>query len=191
MLSKEEKKRTIAEHMRQIMLTLDLDLSNPSLAKTPARIAEMYIEEIFSGLDPANFPHITLQEEEIPQELVLVRNLSFVTFCEHHFVPVVGKAHVAYYPQKKILGLSKIPRIIHYFAARPQLQERLTAQIADSLSSLLDTADVAVILRACHFCMIARGVKHASAEMETHVLKGRFENDPSIRSEFFALLAGA
>lgn len=172
--------------MREVMTILGLDLSNPSLAETPHRIAKMYVDEIFSGLDATQFPKLTFQEENIPDELVLIKNISFVSFCEHHFVPIAGKAHVGYFPKGKLLGLSKVPRIIHHFAKRPQVQERLTAQIAQSLAFHLDTPDVAVSLQAIHFCMIARGIEDSSASMETHVLKGRFESDPAIRAEFFS-----
>jgi GTP cyclohydrolase IA len=183
--SKEQKKSLIAEKMREILIILGLDISDPSLADTPHRIAKMYVDEIFSGLEAANFPKMTFQEENIPHELVLIKTISFVSFCEHHFVPIVGKAHIAYYPKKRLLGLSKIPRIVRFFAARPQLQERLTGQISESLVSILETNDVAVSLRGFHFCVLARGVEDLTAEMETHVLKGCFEKDCSARSEFF------
>jgi GTP cyclohydrolase IA len=186
--SDEEKKKLISEKMREILIILGLDLNNPSLAETPNRIAKMYVDEVFSGLDPKQFPQVSLQEEGIVEGLVLIKNITFVSFCEHHFVPFVGKAHVAYYPQKKVIGLSKIPRIVRHFAKRPQLQERLTHQIADALISLLETEDVAVVLQAFHFCVMARGVEDMSTELETHVLKGRFEN-PASRTELFGRLS--
>ncbi len=185
-MNSEEKKRLIAEKMRDVMTILGLDLNDPSLAGTPNRIAKMYVDEIFSGLNSEQFPMLTFQEENIPDELVLVKNISFVSFCEHHFVPIVGKAHVGYFPHRKLLGLSKIPRIINHFARRPQVQERLTAQIIESLALHLDTQDVAVSLQAIHFCIIARGIEDSTASMETHVLKGRFESDPAVRAEFFS-----
>jgi GTP cyclohydrolase IA len=188
-LTSEAKKAIIAEKMQEILMVLGLDLSDTSLAETPNRIAKMYVDEIFSGLDPEKFPKLAFQEENLPDELILVKNISFVSFCEHHFVPIVGKAHIAYLPKKRILGLSKIPRLVRYFAKRPQLQERLTAQIAESFSSLLETDDVAVALKAIHFCVIARGVEDMTAEMETHVLKGRFDKDLSLRSEFFTRIS--
>lgn len=187
-MTRDEKKKRISEKMYEIMSILGLDLNDPSLAGTPNRIAKMYVDEVFSGLDPEQFPLLTFQEEDIPGELVLVKNISFVSFCEHHFVPIVGKAHVGYFPNRKLVGLSKIPRIVHYLAKRPQVQERLTAQIADTLALHLETEDVAVSLQAIHFCMIARGVEECTTSMETHVLKGRFESDPSTRSEFFSRL---
>jgi len=187
-LSSFEKKQRIAEKMADILTILGLDLNDPSLAETPRRIAKMYVDEIFGGLDPEKFPNLAFQEENIPNQMVLVKNVSFVSFCEHHFVPIVGKAHVAYFPKQRVLGLSKIPRLIRYFAQRPQLQERLTQQIAESFINLLETEDVAVVLRAVHFCVLARGVEDMTAEMETHVLKGRFETDLTLRSEFFTSL---
>lgn len=187
-LSSQEKKERIEVHMRGIMETLGLDLSDPSLAATPARVARMYVDEVFSGLEPDTFPRPSFQKERLPKELILVKNISFVSFCEHHFVPIVGKAHVAYYPSHMILGLSKIPRIVRHFAKRPQVQERLTAQIAESLEKILDTPDVAVAIQATHFCVLARGVEDATAQMETHILKGEFEANPQTRAELFARL---
>ena len=187
-LSTKEKKKLIAEKMGEILTILGLDITNASLAKTPDRIAHMYVEEIFSGLDPEKFPKLTFQEESIPDELILIKNISFVSFCEHHFVPIVGKAHIAYFPKKRLLGLSKIPQLVRYYAQKPQLQERLTGEIATSLASLLETEDVAVVLQAIHFCVLARSVEDMTAEMETHVLSGRFEKDPLLRSEFFSRL---
>jgi GTP cyclohydrolase IA len=184
----EEKKRLIAEKMREVMILLGLDLQDTSLKQTPERIAKMYVDEIFWGLDPNHFPNLTFQEENIPHELVLVKNISFVSFCEHHFVPIVGKAHVGYFPHKRLLGLSKVPRLIHYFAKRPQVQERLTAQIAEALAETLETEDVAVVLHAIHFCVLARGVEDRATSVETHILKGCFE-DPTIQSTFFTRIA--
>jgi len=189
-MSPEIKKKIIAEKVRDILEVLGLNIEDPSLAETPNRIAKMYVEEIFAGLDPEKFPKFVFQEEDVSNELVLVKNISFVSFCEHHFVPIVGKAHIAYFPKKRILGLSKIPRLVRYFAGRPQLQERLTLQIADSFASLLETDDVAVALQAIHFCVMARGVEDMTAEMETHVLKGRFEKELNLRSEFFIRISG-
>lgn len=187
--SAEEKKRLIAEHMKEVLSILGLDVEHSSLKDTPSRIAKMYVDEIFSGLDPDKFPKMVFQEEDIAEELVLVKNISFVSFCEHHFVPIIGKAHIAYFPTKKVIGLSKIPRLIRYFAQKPQLQERLTAEIADSLSSLLETEDVAVAIQAVHFCVMARGVEDMTAEMETHILRGRFEKDLRLRTEFFTRIS--
>ncbi len=188
-LSPEKKKELIAEKMAEVMQILGLDLNDPSLKETPHRIARMYVDEIFSGLESQSFPKLTFQEENIPEEMVLVKNISFVSFCEHHFVPLSGKVHVAYFPHKKIMGISKIPRLIHYFAKRPQVQERLTAEISQSLIEHLDTENVAVCIQAVHFCMVARGVQDCSASMETHILKGCFENNSTLRAEFFSRIS--
>jgi GTP cyclohydrolase I len=185
----QEKKALISQKMREILAVLGLDLSDPSLAETPNRIAKMYVDEIFAGLDPDKFPQLVFQEENIANELVLVRNISFVSFCEHHFVPIVGKAHVGYYPKKRVLGLSKIPRLVRYFAQRPQLQERLTQQLSDAFATLLETQDVAIALQASHFCVLARGVEDMTAEMETHILRGCFDSDPQVREAFFTRIS--
>lgn len=183
-----EKIDYIASRFKDIMDCLGLDLKDDSLKDTPLRVAKMYVNEIFSGLDPAHFPDINFFDEQIHHEhranTVLVK-VSFTSFCEHHFVPFQGYAYVAYIPNKKLIGLSKIPRIVKYFARRPQLQERLTAQIADSLSLLLDTENIAVSIVAKHFCMIARGVEDEASHTVTNVLRGEFDNNDQIRREFF------
>jgi len=190
-LTDEEKEETIAIHFRAIMETLGLDLTDPSLAKTPNRVARMYIREIFAGLKPENFPSMTLLEEDMHHPSgshTIHTKVHFTSFCEHHFVPFVGFAHVAYVPQSKLLGLSKIPRLVRYFAARPQLQERLTAQIADALSLILEIPDVAVSLEAQHYCVIARGVENTQSLTLTHTLRGQFHSDPLLRQEFMSHL---
>ncbi|MFZ0565063.1 MAG: GTP cyclohydrolase I FolE [Chlamydiales bacterium] len=171
-ISAEIKKAKIEEKIGEILEILGLDLDHPSLTKIPSQIAKSYIDEFFSGLDPRNFPKISFYEEK-SQQLIAVKNISFVSFCEHHLVPIQGVAHVAYYPQKKIIGLSNINQIVRYFAKRPQLQERLTAQIADSLASLLETEDVGVIISAKHFCMHARNAEDNKSEIQTSVLRGK------------------
>lgn len=183
-ISSDIKKAQIEEHFRSILQILGLDLRDPSIEGTPARIAKMYVDEVFSGLDPKNFPEIVFHQVDLPHELIVVKNISFVSFCEHHFVPMLGNAHVAFFPQKKILGLSKINRIVRYFAKRPQLQERLTAQIADSLSTLLDIQDIAVVTSARHFCVLARGVEDRETTVDMNVFKGRFETEDALRREF-------
>lgn len=187
-MSSLQKKQFIASRFQEIMECLGLDLNDPSLAKTPERIAEMYVDEIFSGLEESNFPDITFVKDEFQHErkahLILSR-VSFTSFCEHHFVPIHGIAYVGYIPSGKLIGLSKIPRIVRYFAKRPQLQERFTSQIADSLSLLLDTEDVAVSVIAQHFCVIARGVEDEASHTLTNVLRGRFETSEALRQEFF------
>jgi GTP cyclohydrolase I len=185
----QQKKEIIEKKFQEIMEALGLDLTDESLSGTPSRVAKMFVDEIFCGLDPHNFPMITLHEQKIdPKEIILAKNISFVSFCEHHFVPIFGKAHVAYLPQNKIIGLSKINRIVHYFAKRPQLQERMNAQIADSLAQVLQTENVAVALIAQHFCIAARGVEDREALTETHVLRGEFQTNEKRRSEFFTTL---
>ncbi len=188
-MSPQQKKILIEKKFHEIMEVLGLDLEDESLRGTPSRVAKMFVDEIFSGLDPHNFPAISLHEQKIdPKEIILVRNISFVSFCEHHFVPMCGKAHVAYIPSQKIIGLSKINRIVTYFAKRPQLQERMNAQIADSLTQILETENVAVVMAAQHFCIAARGVEDINAITETHVLRGEFQTDEKRRFEFFSML---
>lgn len=186
--TQKEKIDYISIRFKEIMECLGLDLKDDSLQDTPLRVAKMFVNEIFSGLDNGNFPDINFFEEQIHHEhranTVLVK-VSFTSFCEHHFVPFTGFAYVSYIPNKKLIGLSKIPRIVKYFARRPQLQERLTAQIADSLSLLLDTENIAVSIIAEHFCMIARGIEDEQSHTVTNVLRGEFDYNDQIRREFF------
>ncbi len=185
-LSNAEKKERIAHNVREILEVLGLDLTDPSLEKTPSRVASMYVDEIFSGLNPNSFPPITLiNQDPSITEIVIVKKIFLISFCEHHLVPMVGMAHVAYLPKGKVLGLSTIHQIVRYFAKRPQLQERLTAQIALSLAEVLGVEDVAVSTIAKHYCVIARGVEDSGSETETHVLRGVFEKDPTYRASFF------
>ncbi|MGK5595170.1 MAG: GTP cyclohydrolase I FolE [Parachlamydiaceae bacterium] len=186
--SDEEKIELIAEHFASILEILGMDLEDESIKKTPLRIAKMYVQEVFSGLNKNTFPASSF----IPDQDIGLRNsntvfmkVSFTSFCEHHFVPFQGKAYIAYLPNKKLIGLSKIPRIVRFFAKRPQVQERLTAQIADSLSLLLETENVAVSIIAEHFCVIARGIEDAHSDTITNHLRGAFEADQEIRREFF------
>lgn len=187
-LSNEEKIEYIAVRFREIMQAIGLDTSDKSLERTPYRVAKMYVNEIFSGLDLEKFPPISFIDDDFAHDqkanMVFVK-VNFNSFCEHHFVPMNGTAYVAYIPNGKLIGLSKIPRIVRFFACRPQVQERLTAQIADSLAILLDTEDVAVSLKAQHFCIIARGIEDTESHAITNVLRGNFDNDPSLRKEFF------
>lgn len=187
-LSREEKINLIAAKFQDIMQLLGLDLEDESLQRTPYRVAKMYVDEIFSGLDPAAFPRISFFEDRFNHQqranMVFVR-VSFNSFCEHHFVPMDGTACVAYIPNGKLIGLSKIPRIVRFFARRPQIQERLTAQIADSLACLLDTENVAVSLSAQHHCMKARGIENENSHAITNVLRGTFDSDVATRKEFF------
>lgn len=181
----EEKKEKIAFHIEKILEILGLDTTKSTLKDTPNRVAKMYVDEVFSGLDSHNYPKITFHEEAINNELVLVKNISLVSFCEHHLVPMVGMAHIAYLPRGRVLGLSKIHRILRHFAKRPQLQERLTLQIADDLQQVLQTEDLAVVIQMKHFCVMARGVEDTCSDTETHVLRGRFETEEALRYEFF------
>ncbi|MGE4573529.1 GTP cyclohydrolase I FolE [Parachlamydia sp.] len=187
-MSKQEKIAFIADKFRDIMLALDLDLTDGSLARTPERVARMYIEEVFSGLDLNEFPRVSFIEDQYQHDeranMVLVK-VKFHSFCEHHFVPMFGTAHVAYIPNGKLIGLSKIPRIVRFFARRPQVQERLGAQIADSLCTLMDTQDVAVSISAQHFCVIARGIEDENSHTITNVLRGAFDTHEALRNEFF------
>lgn len=187
-LPKEEKIAKIADRFREIMVLLGLDLSDESLARTPYRVAKMYVDEIFSGLDSTTFPRISFVEDAYQHlnessNMVFVKS-DFCSFCEHHFVPMNGTAYIAYLPNGKLIGLSKIPRIVRFFARRPQLQERLTAQIADSLGILLDTENIAVSLQAEHHCIKARGVENENSYAVTNVLKGQFAK-PDFRTQFF------
>lgn len=186
--SDEEKIQLISKHFREIMEILGLDLTDDSLSETPMRVAKMYVHEIFSGLNEKNFPQIRFFKDVIHHEhkanIVFVK-VGFISFCEHHFVPFTGFAYVAYLPGSHLIGLSKIPRIVRYFANRPQLQERFTAQIADSLAILLKSEDVAVSVHAQHYCVMARGVQDENSEVITNVLRGRFNSHENIRREFF------
>lgn len=187
-LTPSQKKEIIARNFREIMQTLGLDLTDESLAKTPERVAKMYVDEIFSGLSPQTFPLITTLEDNYKhdgQSNMVFMKVSFHSFCEHHFVPMNGTACIAYLPNRKIIGLSKIPRIVRYFAARPQLQERLNAQIADCLAYILDTEDVAVSIGAEHYCIRARGIEDEHGYAFTNVLRGDFSHHSDLRQEFF------
>lgn len=187
-IPEEEKIELIEEKFRDIMLILGLDITNESLKKTPYRIAKMYVKEIFNGLDVNNFPEISLVKDHFHEDnpnMVLVSDIEFNSFCEHHFVPIQGKAHVAYVPNGHVIGLSKINRIVNYFGKRPQIQERLTAQIADSLATILETENIAVSLTAKHACVSARGIQDQSSMTTTNFLRGDFRNDEHLRKEFF------
>lgn len=178
----------IAERFQEIMVCLGLDLNNESLRRTPERIAKMYVKEVFSGLSYDTFPNITLVDNDFQHSTkgnMVFLSVKFHSFCEHHFVPMNGTAYIAYIPGRKIIGLSKIPRLVRYFARRPQLQERLTAQIADTLATLLETEHVAVSITAQHFCVMARGIEDDDSHTTTNVLRGEFESSDSIRNQFF------
>ena len=183
--SPEERKEKIEHHMREILLLMSLDLNDDSLSDTPKRIAKMYVDEIFSGLDYANFPKITVIENKMNfDEMVKVNNISLISTCEHHLVTIDGLATVAYLPKKNIIGLSKINRIVRFFAQRPQVQERLTQQVLVALQTLLETKDVAVKMDAVHYCVKSRGVMDSTSSTTTTSLGGIFKSNPATRSEF-------
>ncbi|MFM1913442.1 MAG: hypothetical protein RIR51_1285 [Bacteroidota bacterium] len=183
-LSDEEKIEKIEWHFRQIMETMGLDLEDDSLKGTPKRVAKMYIKELFSGLNPQNEPSITLFENKFEYDQMLIeKNINFYSNCEHHFVPIFGKAHIAYFNSGKVIGLSKLNRIVQYFAKRPQIQERLTIQVGKYLQNVLDTEDVAVFMDAKHLCVSSRGIKDDSSTTITSFYGGKFENK-STREEF-------
>ena len=180
-LSDHEKKERIALLFEEIMDVMGLDLTDDSLKGTPKRVAKMYIDEIFSGLNPANKPKVALFDNKYQYNQMLVeKNITFYSNCEHHFVPIIGKAHVAYISSGKVIGLSKINRIVQYYAKRPQVQERLTNQIAIELKTILKTDDVAVIIDAKHLCVSSRGVEDDSSSTTTSYFGGKFENQSKI-----------
>ncbi|MDI9858391.1 MULTISPECIES: GTP cyclohydrolase I FolE [Flectobacillus] len=183
-LSDDEKIAQIEYHFRQIMETLGLDLTDDSLKGTPKRVAKMYVKEIFSGLDPKNKPSIALFENKYQyNEMLVEKNISFYSNCEHHFVPIFGKAHVAYIAEGKVVGLSKLNRIVQHYAKRPQVQERLTVQIAKDLQEILGTENVAVMIDAKHLCVASRGVKDDTSSTVTSYYGGKFQEE-SVRQEF-------
>ena len=182
--SDEEKISIIEEKFRDIMETIGLDLSDDSLSGTPHRVAKMFVKEIFYGLNPANKPNISVFDNKFKyNEMLLERDISMNSFCEHHFLPIVGKAHVAYISSGEVIGLSKINRIVDYFARRPQVQERLTVQIANELKTVLKTDDVAVLIDARHMCVSCRGIGDESSTTVTAEYCGRFK-DKAVREEF-------
>ena len=184
-LSRDEKYTRIRDAMTQVATALGLDLKDDSLQETPHRIAKMYVDEIFSGLNYESFPKISLIKNKMnTEEMIKVKSIKVISTCEHHFVTIDGLANVAYLPGKKIIGLSKINRIVSFFAQRPQVQERLTQQILVALQTLLDTRDVAVFIDATHYCVKARGIMDASSRTETSALGGLFKSDKSLRDNF-------
>ncbi|MEQ9394481.1 GTP cyclohydrolase I FolE [Haliea sp.] len=184
-LSRDEKYRRIAQSFTDITRTLGLDLNDDSLCETPHRIAKMYVDEIFSGLDYSQFPKISVIANKMQvEEMVQVDDIDVVSTCEHHFVTIDGRARVAYIPGDKVIGLSKINRIVRFFAQRPQVQERLTQQILVALQTLLETDDVAVTIDAVHYCVKSRGVMDSNSRTRTTSLGGAFKADPSTRAEF-------
>lgn len=180
----EEKIEIITEKFKAIMETLGLDLRDDSLKGTPRRVAKMYVKEIFNGLNPANMPSIALFDNKYKyNEMLVEKNISFYSNCEHHFVPIVGKAHIAYISNGKVIGLSKLNRLVEYFAKRPQVQERLTVQIGKKLTEVLGTEDVAVLIDAKHLCVSSRGVEDDTSTTVTAFYGGAFKTEAT-KTEF-------
>ncbi len=183
-LDDELKIELIEKHFKEIMHILGLDLSDDSLKGTPHRVAKMYVKEIFSGLNPKNKPKVALFDNKYKYDQMLVeKDITFYSNCEHHFVPIFGKAHVAYISSGKVIGLSKINRVVQYYARRPQVQERLTVQIANELKEMLQTEHVAVVIDAKHLCVSSRGIQDVNSATVTSYYSGNFEND-NVRQEF-------
>ncbi len=188
-LNDQQKIEAIQGHFTSIMETLGLDLADDSLQDSPSRVAKMFVNEIFWGLDYRKFPKITAVENKMGYEsMVLEKNIVVQSNCEHHFVIIDGYAHVAYIPKNKVLGLSKLNRVVEYYARRPQIQERLTEQIFYTLEHILETSDIAVMVNAKHFCVKSRGVEDINSETITSKVGGAFKNDSSTRMEFLQLV---
>lgn len=185
-LSDAEKICRIEQHFARIMQILGLDLDDDSLCDTPNRVAKMFVKESFSGLQPKNKPAISLFDNKYGYRNMLIeKDITLYSCCEHHFVPIIGKVHVAYIPGKQVIGLSKINRLVQYYARRPQVQERLTIQISEALQEALQHSDVAVIIEADHLCVAARGIRDTSSSTHTAHYSGQFENE-TIRQEFLS-----
>lgn len=183
-LNDEEKIELITGHFNNILNILGLDLTDDSLKDTPKRIAKMYVKEIFSGLNPANKPIPTLFENPYQyKEMLVEKNIEIFSNCEHHFVPITGKAHVAYISKGKVIGLSKLNRIVRYYSQRPQVQERLTIQIAEEIKRVMGTEDVAVMIDASHHCVSSRGIRDLGSTTITTSFNGKFK-DQATKNEF-------
>jgi len=184
-LSDEDKITKIESHFREIMTILGLDLTDDSLNGTPHRVAKMYVKEVFSGLNPKNLPHAKLFDNKYKYDQMLVeKDITFYSHCEHHFVPIYGKAHVAYFSSGKVIGLSKINRIVQYFSKRPQVQERLTMQIGQEMQRALKTDHIAVVIDANHMCVASRGVGDTNSKTGTAFFSGKFKEDENVKREF-------
>lgn len=188
-LSDKDKISDIEQLYENIMRTLNQDLEDDSLKDTPRRVAKMYVNEIFWGLDLNNFPKCTAVENKMKyDEMVVEKNIKVASVCEHHIQPIWGKCHIAYIPDKKVIGLSKMNRIVEYFSRRPQIQERLTEQIYYALSYILDTKNIAVVIDAEHFCVKLRGVEDINSSTVTSKLGGKFMESAQLRNEFMGLI---
>lgn len=184
-MSDDDKITKIEGLFKDIMLTLGLDLTDDSLSGTPHRVAKMYVKEVFSGLNPKNRPNARLFENKYKYDQMLVeKDITFYSHCEHHFVPIYGKAHVAYFSSGKVIGLSKINRIVQYFSKRPQVQERLTMQIGQEMQRALKTEHIAVVIDANHMCVASRGVGDTNSKTGTAFFSGRFNDDENVKREF-------
>lgn len=180
--------KLISDNVRSTMNVLGLDMTNDSLQDTPDRVAKMYVQETFYGLSYKNFPKCTVVENSFNYDEMLVeKNINIMSLCEHHFVGIVGKATIGYIPNGKVIGLSKLNRVAEYFSRRPQVQERLTAQIYHALSHILGTEQVAVVIDADHYCVKSRGIEDTGSSTVTSKLGGGFKEDPATRAEFMAL----
>lgn len=188
-VSDKDKVTKIESHMTEIWKTMGMDLTDDSLIETPKRIAKMMVNEYYWGLHPENFPKITLIDNKMHyDEMLIEKDITVMSNCEHHGVIIEGKAHIAYRPGSKVVGLSKLNRIVAYYSHRPQVQERLTSQIFEALKFILGTDDVAVVISAKHYCVISRGVQDESSYTTTSALGGAFRNDPVYRREFLSLV---
>src|SRR6185312_8687300 len=188
LLNDNEKIGIIAAHFKGIMETLGLNLNDDGLKETPQRVAKMYVKEIFSGLNPKNKPQVTTFENKYQYNKMLIeKDISLYSYCEHHFVPIIGKVHVAYISKGKVIGLSKINRLVQYYSKRPQVQERLTVQIAEAMKKATGTEDVAVLIDAVHLCVASRGIKDTNSSTITSDYSGKFINE-EVKNEFLALV---
>lgn len=188
-ISAVRKKKAIAKHFAKIMETMGLDLTDDSLQDTPERVAKMYVDEIFSGLDYNNFPKCTTVENKMNYDAMVVeKDITCISSCEHHFVTIDQKSYIAYIPKQKVLGLSKLNRIAKFFAQRPQIQERFAEQVFHALCFILETEDVAVVVRGKHYCVAQRGVEDSSSSTITSKLGGAFKTDNALRKEFMDLI---
>lgn len=189
-LSLAQRRKEIEKHMREVLQLIGLDLSDDSIEETPVRMAKMYLDEIFTGMDYANFPKITnIRNRMKVSEMVLVNDVTLTSTCEHHFVTIDGKVSVAYYPKEWVIGLSKINRVVAFLAQRPQVQERLTEQVLTALQTILQTDDVAVYVKATHFCVKCRGIKDSNSYTVTSAFGGVFLEDRETRKEFLSLIS--
>ena len=189
-LSDEAKIERITKSVRDILETLGMDLTDDSLKGTPKRVAKAYVKELFSGLNPVNKPSSSTFENKYQYgEMLVEKNITLYSTCEHHLLPIVGKAHVAYISSGRVVGLSKMNRIVEYYANRPQVQERLTMQVVQELQQILNTQDVACIIDAKHLCVNSRGIKDIGSSTVTAEYQGVFKTDENLRKEFLAYVS--